>query len=257
MDDQYILKTLSNAIDVLSLFEHHISLTPKELEAKSNLNRTNLYRILYTLRHKGLLEIDSKSGEYKIGMQTINLASLALQRMDIKTICHPFLETLAVELNETIHLVVKNQNLATFIDKVESREDINMGSHIGWTAPLYSTASGKLLISQETDEVILKYWRETTHKSYTDHTIRSSERFIENIKEVRLNGFASDNEEMVEGLTCFAVPIKGHSDNIIASISASGATSRMKKNKEDVLYKLLQVSNEISKAIIKTPQGIF
>jgi len=256
MDEQYLLKTLANAVDVLNLFEEKEALTPKEIEESMGMNRTNIFRILYTLRHKGLLDLDPDTGEYRIGIKMIHLASLSLKRLDIKIISRPYLQSLKDSLNETIHLVIMNNNLATFIDKIEANNDINMGSYAGWNAPLYCTASGKLLLSFESDKHIENYINSVKTKKYTDHTLDSYEKLIENIDGIRRTGFSTDNEEMVEGLTCFAVPIKGHDGRAVASISVSGPTTRMTKNKSLVIEKSLQTAEEISQVIMKTPQGI-
>ncbi|KAB2330473.1 IclR family transcriptional regulator [Cytobacillus depressus] len=256
MDEQYILKTLSNAIDVLELFDEEAALTPKEIENRIKMNRTNLYRILYTLRHRGLLDLDPQTGEYKIGLKVFHLASLSLKRLDVKTISHPFLQILGNLLNESIHLVVKNNQFAIFVDKIEANEDVNMGSYIGWSAPLYCTASGKLLISYESDEWIKSYFKNLDLKKYTDNTLVQYEQFMNNITNIREKGYSSDEEEMVEGLTCFAVPIIGHSGKIVAAVSVSGATTKMNKKKELVLEELKKTATEISKTITRTPQGV-
>ena len=256
MDEQYLLKTLVNAVDVLSLFEEKEALTPKEIEERMGMNRTNIFRILYTLRHKGLLDLDPNTGEYRIGIKMIHLASLSIQRLDIKNISHPYLKSLKNSLNETVHLVILKNNLATFIDKIDANEDINMGSYIGWSAPVYCTASGKLLLSFESDRRIEDYINSVKTKKYTDHTLDNYEKFIANIEEIRRTGFSSDNEEMVEGLTCYAVPIKGHDGKPIAAISVSGPTTRMTKNKSYVIGESLQTAEMISRAIMKTPQGV-
>jgi len=255
MDDQYILKTLSNAIDVLSLFEEEPSFTIKELQEETHLNRTTLYRILYTLRHQGVLELDPENGKYHLGMKIVHLASLLLQRMDIKTIAHPYLCRLRDSTQETIHLVVLSNNLAAFVDKVTANEDINMGSYIGWTAPLYSTASGKLLLSSKKDEWINLYLKETEFKKYTERTLGTGEVIRRNISEIRKRGYSIDAEEMVEGLTCFAAPVKNHRGEVIAAVSISGATSRMINNKETVVKELLNQTNQITDLISKIPQG--
>ena len=255
MDDEYLLKTLVNALDVLSLFETEVSLTPKEVESKINLNRTSIYRILYTLRHKGLLELDPQTGEYKIGMKMFHLGSLSLQRLDIKNISHPHLLALRDTVNESVHLVIKNNDAVTFIDKKPAKEDIFMGSYVGWNAPLYCTASGKILLSFETNEYINNYFKKAPRKKYTDHTLESYEKLIQNIEGIRQLGYSTDQEEMVEGLTCYAVPIIGHDEKVIASISVSGSTTKMTEKKGIVIEELFKVTAAISKAIGKTPDG--
>ncbi len=255
MDDQYILKTLSNAIDVLSLFEEEPSFTIKELQEETHMNRTTLYRILYTLRHQGVLELDPETGKYHLGMKIVHLASLLLQRMDIKTIAHPYLCRLRDSTLETVHLVVLSNNLAAFVDKVTAKEDINMGSYIGWTAPLYATASGKLLLSSKEDEWINSYLKKTEFSKYNKNTLSVEEVIKKNINEIRKRGYSTDSEEMVEGLTCYAAPVKNHIGEVIAAVSISGATSRMINNKEKNIQELLNYTNQITDSINKIPQG--
>jgi DNA-binding IclR family transcriptional regulator len=256
MKDNYILKTLSNAIDVLGLFESESTLSIKEIQEETHLNRTTLFRILYTLRHQGVLELDPKTGRYQLGMKIVHLASLLLQRLDIKTIAQPYLKELQNMTNETVHLVVLSNDLAAFVDKIAENEDINTGAYIGWTAPLYCTASGKLLLSVKEDSWIDKYIDKTSFKRYTDNTL-GKEGIRSNIDYIRKRGYSTDAEEMVEGLTCYAAPIKNHFGEVIAAVSVSGATTRMVKNKDTIVSQLLNQTSRITDSISKIPQGSF
>jgi IclR family KDG regulon transcriptional repressor len=251
MNDQYFLKTLSNAMDVLSLFEEEATLTPAEIESHMKMNRTNLFRILYTLRHKGLLEVDPDTGKYQLGLKVIHLASLSFQRLNIKNLSHPILVKLRETLNETTHLVIMKNNLSTFVDKVQASTDIYMGSYIGWTAPLYCTASGKVLLSFYSDSYIKDYFQSTKIKQYTEKTLDQYEEFHENMEEIRKQRYSIDNEEMVEGLTCYAVPILGQEEKPLAAISVSGPTTRINKNKETIIKELFHSSNAITELIKK------
>jgi DNA-binding IclR family transcriptional regulator len=252
--DNYTLKTLSNAIDVLDLFETEPTLSIKEIQEETHLNRTTLYRILYTLRHQGMLEVDGETGRYQLGMKIVHLASLLLQRMDIKSVAHPYLQELQSKTNETVHLVVLSNDLAAFVDKIAENEDINTGAYIGWTAPLYCTASGKLLLSMKEDVWVDNYINKTHFKRYTENTL-DREGIRSSIDYIRKQGYSTDAEEMVEGLTCYAAPIKNHFGEVIAAVSVSGATTRMVKNKEQVIEKIFQTTSEITNTFSKVPQS--
>ncbi|ARK32303.1 IclR family transcriptional regulator [Halalkalibacter krulwichiae] len=255
MSDQYVLKTLVNAIDVLSIFEEEVELTPSEIEHRVKMNRTNLFRILYTLRQGGVLECDPETGKYRIGMKLVHLSSLYLKRLDIRTISHPHLVELRDSLNETVHLVVMNNERATFVDKVESggELDINMGSYVGWSAPLYCTASGKLLLSFESDEKVVQYASTETMKRYTHNTLTTKKEFLDSIAEIRELGYAMDKEEMVEGLTCISCPIVDENQKVLAAISVSGATTRMKSKHDFVLTQLFETATKIAEIKKKIP----
>lgn len=253
--DPYLLQTLSKAIDVINIFETESEpLTIAEIAKKTKMNRTSLFRILYTLRSKGLVEMDLNTGKYRLGMKIVRLSSLVLQRLDIRRLAKSYLEALRDRLQETIHLVVLNEKSAIFIDKMEISGSIFMGSYIGWIAPLYCTASGKLLLSYQDQEYIDDYLQTVSIKPYTHKTIMSKEQLRENIEWIKTVGYSVDDEEMVEGLTCYAAPVFDGKGKIKAAVSVSGPTSRITSNKEKIITELLDTTATISKELSNAPE---
>ena len=252
--DSYILKTLSKAIDVINIFENEAeALTITEISKRTTINRTTLYRILYTLRSRGYIEMDVETGKYSLGLKLVQLSSLVLQRSGIKQVARPFLEQLRDDLNETVHLVIHNEGKAIFIDKIEVSRTIFMGSFIGWIAPLYCTASGKLLLSYQSKEYIDHYLSTHSFKAYTQNTLTDKDKLREELNHINREGISVDNEEIVEGLTCFAAPIVDKQGNILASVSVSGPTSRMVANNEDIVSTLIQNAKSISDKLATIP----
>ncbi|MEH7387694.1 IclR family transcriptional regulator [Bacillus sp. JJ1521] len=253
--DSYMLQTLSNAIDVINIFETEPKpLSIQDIVQRTNMNRTSVYRILYTLRSKGILELDKNTGKYSLGIKMVQLASLVLQRLDIKQIARPYLEKLWNEINETIHLVIMNEKNAIFIDKLETSNTIFMGSYIGWAAPLYCTASGKLLLSFQSEGFIDEYLETVTIEPYTYKTITHKNDFKNNLRIIREKGYSLDNEEMVEGLKCIAVPITNADGLTVASISISGPTSRMSIKQDQVIELLMEYASLVSKKLAKSSE---
>lgn len=253
--DSYMLQTLSNAIDVINVFESEPKpLSIQDIVRSTKMNRTSVYRILYTLRSKGILEMDENTGKYSLGIKMVQLSSLVLQRLDIRQIARPYLEKLWKESNETIHLVVMNEKNAIFIDKLETRNTIFMGSHIGWVAPLYSTASGKMLLSYQTEEFINDYLEAITIIPYTYKTITDKHDFKHNLRLIREKGYSFDNEEMVEGLKCIAVPITNAGGKIVAALSISGPTSRMSIKQDQVIDMMFEYASMISHEVSKSSE---
>jgi DNA-binding IclR family transcriptional regulator len=60
---------------------------------------------------------------------------------------------------------------------------------------------------------------------------------------------------MVEGLTCYAAPIKNHFGEVIAAVSTSGATTRMVKSEKQVVENLFQTASDITNTFSKVPQS--
>lgn len=251
--NNYMLQTLSNAIDVLTIFETESEpLSIAELVKKTDMNRTTLYRILSTLRAKGLLEIDNDTGKYRLGIKIVQMSSLVLQRLGIREIARPYLESLRENVNETIHLSVLNDQKVIYIEKLEVPQAIFMGSYIGWVAPLYCTAAGKALLSVQSEEYRHAYVSAAAFSTYTQKTLADADRLMGDLALTQSRGYAIDDEEMIEGLTCYAAPVVDAGHQAVAAISISGPTSRMNSDKEKMIAEVLTCANQISQAISRT-----
>jgi IclR family KDG regulon transcriptional repressor len=251
-NDHYLVQTVANALDVINVFETESEpLSIAELVERTNMNRTTLYRVLYTLRTRGFVEMDPVTGKYRLGIKIVQLSSLVLQRFSIKQVARPYLERVKNTLGATVHLVVLNDYKAIFIDKVEAADDIFMGSYIGWVAPLYCTASGKLLLSFQGESSIQEYLQTVPFKPYTYKTLTDKDMFLRELAEIAANGYSVDNEEMVEGLTCMAAPVMVNG-KIAAAVSVSGPTSRINANRDSIINELLQCAKLVSRDLANT-----
>ena len=123
-----------------------------------------------------------------------------------------------------------------------------MSSSIGKKAPIYCTASGKLLLSQFSDDKIREILKDTEFVKYAENTIIDVDILLEEIRDIRKNLYSLDNIEYDTGVICIAVPIFDRTNKIIASISLSSVT--IFNTIEDLLnYKneFMNVANKISR----------
>ncbi len=246
--DSYLLQTLSNGIDVIYAFEDEDHpLSAQEIGEKIHLNRTTLFRLLYTLRHKGILDLDEETGKYRLGLKLVQLSALVLQRIGIKDIVRPYLEELRDKLNENILLSVLGENSTIIIDKFEVKETMLTAAYVGKVVPLYCTPSGKVFLSFQNENYINRYFDMVPLIKLTDHTITDKEELIKHLQMTRERGYGFDDEEAEEGLVGFAAPILDANGSIIASVSVGGPRSRIFRKQEEILKELLSTNQKISK----------
>lgn len=94
--------------------------------------------------------------------------------------------------------------------------------------PAHSTSLGKALLATHTDEQVRKMLPETL-AALTEHTITDREKLIEELHQVREQGFAVDREENTLGLRCFGVAIPYRTparDAISCSVPVARLTPR-------------------------------
>jgi DNA-binding IclR family transcriptional regulator len=129
-----------------------------------------------------------------------------------------------------------------YIDRIECGDVLTVGSAVGNTEPIYCAATGKAILSF-LDPKIIQHVIEKIEANgfirFTENTILSTERLMEELKTVRKNGFATDNEERYPGVLCIAAAIKDYTDNVVTSIGISGPVSRMNRKKVELLSEIV------------------
>ncbi len=140
----------------------------------------------------------------------------------------------AQQITETVHIAILKQHQAFHVDKVESPQGLKISSHIGSYAPAYSTALGKVLLAnlpKEEQNIALQTIFQQQPKSFTEHTITELKAFLKELNAIKAKGYALDREESEIGLICVGIPIYNQANEVVASLSASGPSTRFKEEK--------------------------
>jgi DNA-binding IclR family transcriptional regulator len=177
----------------------------------------------------------------------VELGGIAMCRMDFRRHGQPALDRISSELKMNGNMgVLYKGDLLHIAFSIWIRGETNY-SIIGRRTPAHCTAMGKVILSSlETSEVhkiINRYgWHPLTKKSITNFTD-----FDRELKKIRKQGFAIDDQETNESGCCLAFPILDQKGAVVAAISASTTTKRfaeeyqrihdcVKKNAEEATY---------------------
>ena len=244
----YEIRTVKNAIQLLSYFdEHNPELGVNELTSKTNLHKSTVHRILMTLEKIGILEQNSKRGKYRLGLRLYELGNLAIHGFELNNVSQPYLKELMEKTGETVHLVIYDKGEAVYINKVESQQRMRMVSRIGSRLPLHCTGVGKVLLAYLEQSELKKVIRDQGLCRFTNNTIAHPKDLEKELEKIRKVGFAIDNEEIELGLKCVAAPVRDHEGKVIASISISGSSNRITKDKIPYLSKIvIETAEKIS-----------
>jgi len=214
---------LEQAIKILEIvvFEGRNGITIKEISQKIDLHPSTIYRYLNTFLSYGYVS-RSTDGNYKPGIKLVELGNYVLNGFDLREIAHPYLVRLVNEVNQTVHLAIREGNEAIYIDKVEGPQTLQMRSRVGMKIPLYCTALGKVLLAYSSEEDIDHYLKEVELTPRTQNTIISSCELKEELLNIRKQGYALDNQENEQGIICVGAPIFDFTGQVVAALSISG-----------------------------------
>jgi DNA-binding IclR family transcriptional regulator len=93
--------------------------------------------------------------------------------------------------------------------------------------PLYCTASGKLYLSTLSPARLDSYLRNTDLEPRTPRTITDRDALRAEIDRIRAQDFSIDDEEFLEGVIAFAVPLRDMYGRMPATVSFQGPTQRI------------------------------
>ena len=233
--NQSVLK----AISLLELFIDHKELTLQEISEKANMPKPTAYRLLTTLEAKGLLTKTKDThhdARYRLGLKLLEYGNLVSERLEIRELALPYMEKLAREINEVVHLVIANNDEATYIEKVNSNRALSLHTRIGWSAPLYVGSGPKLLLAYASKDKQEKVLKESTLVTFTNQKV-DKDALRKELVEIRKNEYAFSISEQDEDTTGISFPIFNYENKVVAALAVSGLSSRFEGERLQYIIK--------------------
>jgi IclR family acetate operon transcriptional repressor len=200
-------------------------LSVSQMAQALELPRATVYRLLKTLAQQEWVIQEDKT--YRLSLRLAGLfhgagagaqAALA-ERMT------PLLHQLVNETGETAHFAALDGDRVVYLAKVDSPHPIRMFSQIGWRGPLHATGVGKALLAATDAKLIARICAQGLQR-YTPNTIVEQAQLEAELAHIRKQGYALDDEELIDGLTCVAVPVMSE-EQVRGAISVAGPTARL------------------------------
>lgn len=243
--DAALVQSVDRAITILEvLARSEAGIT--EIAAELGVHKSTASRLVYTLQARRLVDQHGERGRFSIGLGMLRFAGAATGRLDIVQVGNPVCEELAERLGETVNVAVLNSSDAINVSQALGTSAVAAQNWIGQRTPLHATASGKVLLAyMQSDQLEEQLAGEL--ESFTARTITDAQKLREVLKRVAEDGYATGIEELEPGLHAIAVPVFGHSQEVIAAISASGPAYRLsKKRVPQVVEELRQGARDLS-----------
>jgi DNA-binding IclR family transcriptional regulator len=214
------VQSLDRAFDIIDLLaheQHGLKLT--DIANELDLHKSTVYRLISVLKSRGYVEKGEETNLYRLGLGFIELSSLYLNKIEMKTEAEPHLRELSRLVGQTVFFATMQDHEVVYIDKFEQFNSLRRYSIIGKRRPLYCTALGKAMLLERTDEEIRDIFRDTVLKRMTDNTITNVADFVEELRVSRQRGWTRDNEEYELNVQCIAAPVHDYRNTIIAAVS--------------------------------------
>ncbi len=246
-------KSLTKALDILELFSKHADLGTREIARLTAYDRSTIHRILVTLQKHGYLIQAPETKKFRLGMKLLELGTLAVRRYSLRDDARQVMRTLARDLNESVYLLVEEDNAAICIDEVLVDRTLSIGPSLGVATPIHAAAAGKCFLAYKAPEAGRQLIFTRGLAPITTRTIVDPQTFLAELDKVRAQGYALNNEESEIGVRYLAVPIFGHHDTVVAALNVGAPVVRLTDDKiEFVAIRMQQAAAEISRQAGRT-----
>lgn len=245
------LSSLKKALAVLQTFAQETpELGVTELSRLLGVHKSTVSRIVTTLASEGFLEKDGASGKYRLGLKLAELGNRVLRRYDLRDRAAPFLDDLAGQTGEIIHLSVLDKNEIVYLDKRGEGQALTIGTRVGGRNPAHASSMGKVLLADLSPEELKRTLSLGPLMRCTPATLTKVSDLMKELEKVRKQGFATDYEESFPGIRCVAAPIRDHSGRAVAAISITAPKQRMGQERmKELAQRVVETARSISKQL--------
>jgi len=228
-----VVQTLDRALKIIELLAVHAEgFGVTEIGKRVGLHKSTVHRLLGHLLAQGYIEKDEERANYTLGLKFIELASLRMGHVELKTEAGPYLRKLAVQVDQPVHLAILDGTDAVYIEKIEPRAHLRMYSQIGRRIPLSCSSLGKCLVLDLPTPELEALANKMTYHPFTAKTRVTAQAFLADVEAARGRGWALDDEEHEPGIRCIGAPIRDFTGRVVAALSASGDVAVIRPDPE-------------------------
>lgn len=243
-----VIERLNTLLDALAARSEPTSL--KALALETGLHPSTAHRILNDLVSSRLVD-RSDNGGYRLGMRLLELGTLVKARLSVRETALVPMRELHRLTGQTVNLSVRQGDEIVYIERAYSeRSGMQVVRAIGGRAPLHLTSVGKLFLAADEAARVRMYATRTGLAGHTQNSITDVSKLERELRWVRQNGCARDNEELELGVRCIAAGIYDDGGKLVAGLSLSAPADRLQ---ESWLAHLAQTATMISSALGHRP----
>ena len=219
---QASVKVLAKAVAALNALAETDGLTPAELALRLDEPRSTVYRLLNSLEDLGFVQQGSR-GSYQLGIQLFRLGNAVARRFgDERAAARPGMERLHEQTGQTVFLTVRRGFDAVCLERLDGQLVGVMILPVGGSVPLHGGANARALLAFEPPGFWQRFLDHGPLERFTDRTVTSPADVIEELEQIRRDGYAISDEDVIPHISSIGAPVFDHRRQIRASISLSG-----------------------------------
>jgi IclR family transcriptional regulator, blcABC operon repressor len=230
------------AVRILEAVGNQPGITVSELSRTLGAPKSSTSNLCHDLVAVGALSRDGAG--FSLTGWVLGLASSYLRSSGLVDAFHRAVRSMPHALAETIQLARFDGAEMVYLARHDGSHPVRLVSEIGRQLPASCTGTGKAVLAG-LDEADVAALFPNGLPQLTRHSHQSLETLLDDLREVRQRGYATDEEEAAEGVVCVAAPVREFAAATpMAAVSISflkaRATPALRKELADVVTRLTE-----------------
>lgn len=195
-----------------------------DLVRRTGVAKATVHRLAQELVVWGLLE---RAGcDYRLGLRLFEMGQRVHRQRILREVAHPYMEDLLQATQETIHFAIHDGLDVVYLEKILPHRGLSEESRVAGRLPLYCTATGKAILAFSAPALLAEVVQHGL-KPFTRHTTTTPGRLRAQLARIRVEGIATEAEEVRLGYMSLAVPIFSRQNTLVGALSITAPTYRM------------------------------
>ena len=243
------VQSVDRVITVMELLSRRGWSGVTEVANELEIHKSTAYRLLTTLRDRGLVEQHAATEKYRLGFGLVALASSVTADLDVARCSRSVCDRLAEQTRETVTVAVLEGDDGIILHQSNSGSSALSVSWEGQHTPLHATAAGKIFLHYMPEDQRRRLLRRPLQR-YTESTIARPAALREDLGAGADRGYWYTVEELEAGLNAVAAPIRCATGAVVAAVSVSGPAFRLPEESfEEVGGLTVEAAAEISRCL--------
>jgi IclR family pca regulon transcriptional regulator len=244
-NDEFV-QSLERGLAVIKAFgPEREKLSLSDVARHTGMTRAAARRFLLTLVELGYVRNDGR--DFSLRPRVLELGYAYLSGLTLPDIAAPHMEELVGRLHESSSISVLDGEQIAYVVRVPTKRIMTIVIAVGTRFPAYATSMGRVLLADLSDEDLDDYLRRTELQPITSRTLTDAGQFRAMLAEVARQGYCIVDQELEDGLSSIAVPIRGIPDVGTAAMNVSAHASRVSIEvlRDQFLPELLHTASQI------------
>lgn len=225
--DNHHIELISKTLEIVeALRDSPEELSLQQLAARTGQVKSSIHRILRSLARHGYIEQNSRGAAYRLGIQFLVLAKGVRAASNLVELARPHTRHLMETFDESTYIAVLRGGRGVFVDVQETRRDLRLVGPLGAQVHFHATAAGKAMAAFFPATYRDAVLRNLHDAAITARTLVEPAKIQREWDEVRLAGYALNDEETIAGAVFLASPVFDSTDSVCGSVSIGVPKSR-------------------------------